>query len=320
MSPLDDGGFEVFLLGLICAFDVSLQGVVAVRGGMVTIAFDRGTVLYRRHWARWAQKATVLSHVTQRDLDGFESRDSERLGQFSRVVYRCLATMANCEQFTLQEVHIEQKFIKETLKILIHAIVFQRALGENKTLDAESDIFDLSYLRCQSKLVQQQIENHAHQFHHAVQFDTIQNIQQSRPLTQHDDFRLQMKICIAFFERRQKNGAFGLFRTEERVVWERWVIPLSIFLRNDTEPAIGSSAETARKREIETELRDRLEYVLTSASERRDHIPPADGLGGSHPWFEITSSSSAESSGVLDLFKKMILSSPPNLLPGSGAE
>ena len=60
-------------------------------------------------------------------------------------------------------------------------------------------------------------------------------------------------------------------------------------------------------------LRRRIEFILTVASGRREHIPPADGLGGEALWFEI--STDADSWSGLDLLKQL-LSSPPQL--GSG--
>mmetsp|Transcript_29842 Transcript_29842/g.95055 ORF Transcript_29842/g.95055 Transcript_29842/m.95055 type:complete len:102 (-) Transcript_29842:188-493(-) len=74
--------------------------------------------------------------------------------------------------------------------------------------------------------------------------------------------------------------------------------------------------EEARQRQLalETALRRRLQLVLTAASGRREHIPPADGLGGESAWFEISSDSSDSWSGF-DMLKQL-LSSPPQL--GSG--
>eukprot|EP00965_Chrysotila_dentata_P080488 2655713-Pleurochrysis_carterae.AAC.1 len=64
-----------------------------------------------------------------------------------------------------------------------------------------------------------------------------------------------------------------------------------------------------RKRDLEKALRQRIEFILSIASEKKEHIPPADGLGGDVPWFEISSNSSESWSG-LELFKQL-LSSPP---------
>eukprot|EP00966_Prymnesium_polylepis_P309457 7150583-Prymnesium_polylepis.1 len=68
--------------------------------------------------------------------------------------------------------------------------------------------------------------------------------------------------------------------------------------------------------DLERCLREQLEFVLTAASLRKEHIPPADRLGGDVPWFEISSSASEAMSG-LDIFKQM-LSSPPLISTAGG--
>mmetsp|Transcript_9563 Transcript_9563/g.30255 ORF Transcript_9563/g.30255 Transcript_9563/m.30255 type:complete len:97 (+) Transcript_9563:210-500(+) len=76
-----------------------------------------------------------------------------------------------------------------------------------------------------------------------------------------------------------------------------------------------SQDEESRRRQasLEAVLLRRIEFILTVASGRREHIPPADGLGGEALWFEI--STDADSWSGLDLLKQL-LSSPPQL--GSG--
>lgn len=125
-------------------------------------------------------------------------------------------------------------------------------------------------------------------------------------------------------------------------MWERWSIPITV-LPPDTNSDFGMlhremggavphwtscaqhvasegraspHKEEARRRQVvlESAIRRRLEMILTSASGRREHIPPADGLGGELAWFEISSDSSDSWSGM-DMLKQL-LSSPPQL--GSG--
>jgi len=198
---------------------------------------------------------------------------------------------------------VPRKQVKEILKIMHHSIVFQRALGEPREKDVDSALFDLTYVCVNSPLVQQKIEDHAEAFWSALESAPTVRVQSS----------------IAFFERRSRPTTFGLFRSEEKVFWERWNIPLTVYSLDDEDesqfagPSSPHSASEEqrmqRKRELEGALRDRLEFILTMASGKKDHIPPADGLGGDVPWFEISSNSSESWSG-LDLFKQL-LSSPP---------
>mmetsp|Transcript_21570 Transcript_21570/g.46443 ORF Transcript_21570/g.46443 Transcript_21570/m.46443 type:complete len:213 (-) Transcript_21570:238-876(-) len=207
----------------------------------------------------------------------------------------------NCERVELKELTVERKQVKEVLKILHHSIVFQRALGEPRKLDVDSALFDISYVCVASRLVSQKVEDHAEAFWSAIESAPTVRVQSS----------------IAFFERRSRPTAFGLFRSEEKVIWERWNIPLTVYSLDETLPselarppsASEGEQRSQHKRALEAALRERLEFILTMASGKKDHIPPVDGLGGDVPWFEISSNSSESWSG-LDLFKQL-LSSPP---------
>ena len=269
----------------------------------------------------------------------------------------------NAELVELDEppLEVEAYPVKEVLKILIHSIVFQRALGECNMCDTDSDLLDISYIRCASRTISQRVSDYAESFSSALERTTEQAKtraaaaaaaalqQEQQQQEQHAGgssgaaaggaagvarkgaeadgvgasragalpIRVPAKICVAFFEKRNRPGAFGLFRGEEKVVWERWNIGLSIRIPEAApEPStgvlsmVGGSSQSsdegeARRRrqqqQLADDLRARLELILTTASARKEHIPPADGLCGETPWFEVTSDS--ESWGAFDIFK-----------------
>ena len=72
-------------------------------------------------------------------------------------------------------------------------------------------------------------------------------------------------------------------------------------------PIARSAAARSRR-----PLRYRIEYILTMASGRKEHIPPVDGLGSDTPWFEVTWEANSWASSGLDIVKSL-LSSPPLL-------
>ena len=49
--------------------------------------------------------------------------------------------------------------------------------------------------------------------------------------------------------------------------------------------------------------RPALEVILTTAASKKEHIPPADGLGDSTNWFEVTNDSEGWGSSIKDLIK-----------------
>ena len=113
---------------------------------------------------------------------------------------------------------MERFQLKEVLKILLHSIIFQRALGECRLRDVDSELFDIScaaspasaemaaladfrsrgarYVRCDSRLVEARVEEHAEAFSSAIERGA--------------------RVSLAFFERRARQAAFGLFRSEAR--------------------------------------------------------------------------------------------------------
>ena len=80
----------------------------------------------------------------------------------------------NAELVELEPLEVEIYQVKEVLKILIHSIVFQRALGECKMRDTDSDLLDVSYIRCDSRPVCQRVDEYAESFSSALERATDQ--------------------------------------------------------------------------------------------------------------------------------------------------
>ena len=199
----------------------------------------------------------------------------------------------NCEVHEVEPLTLEPFQVKEVLKALLHSIIFQRALSECRHRDAESELFDLPYVCCESRPIAQKVEEFAEAFSSSLERGA-------------DTLRVQ--VGLAFFERRTRPAAFGLFRSEEKVVWERWSLPLAVrgadAQRDEMEA--GTSAEQQRRQlELEEQLRHRLEFILEATSGKKEHIPPADGLGGETPWFEISSQSGDSWKSSLDVLKRV---------------
>ena len=120
----------------------------------------------------------------------------------------------NHESIDLEPLCVERVQVKEVLKALIHSIIFQRALGAPLYRDTESDLFDITYMRCDSHLIDSKVEELAEAFSSGIDADAAADVRTT--------------CCLSFFERRSSSAAFGWLRSEERVVWERWNIPLVV--------------------------------------------------------------------------------------------
>ena len=170
----------------------------------------------------------------------------------SRLVQQQLSSWSaaamNCEQVDLEPIEVERFQVKEVLKALLHSIIFQRALGAQQMRDTDSDLFDLSYVRSDSRAIDAKVEEQTEAFGKALERDETMAAHQ---------------VCLSFFERRVRPSTFGLFRSEEKVVWERWHIPLLVHARDD----LGGQAERAqRSLALEDTLRQRIECVLSMAA------------------------------------------------------
>ena len=193
--------------------------------------------------------------------------------------------------------------------MLLHSIIFQRALGEGQFQTCESELLDVAYVKCDSRPINQRIDEYADAFSSALE---------------RTEATRRALICVSFVERRARPAAFGFFRSDEKVTWERWQIALSV--RSAQAPpenlpgsdnlmpggvtrgaSQGTSTVELRQRQqqqLAHDLREQLEVILTTAASRKEHIPPSDGLGGNDPtWFEVSSDASDSWSSGLDIFK-----------------
>ena len=246
--------------------------------------------------------------------------------------------MSNCEDIEIDELECETHETKEILKILLHSIIFQRSLGVHRLRDADSDLFDISYVKCDSHAIGQRVDSCADEFSTSFERGAAEAVAAAKKAAEKaaaaaaaaaatgtpgatpaaatvtsdpkEMPKLPARICVAFIERRQRGGGFGFFRGEEKVPWERWRISLSVRMPQSSEsgPLKGvvtsSAAEVARRRQLlAEEIRQRLEVILTTAASKKEHIPPADGLGDSTNWFEVTNDSEGWGSSIKDLIK-----------------
>lgn len=55
--------------------------------------------------------------------------------------------MSNCEVFHLPGLEMEPHQMREALRVVLHTILFNRALGQVAPRDVDSDLFDITYVR-----------------------------------------------------------------------------------------------------------------------------------------------------------------------------
>eukprot|EP00742_Colponemidia_sp_Colp-10_P002157 GILJ01002304.1.p1 GENE.GILJ01002304.1~~GILJ01002304.1.p1 ORF type:complete len:174 (-),score=17.23 GILJ01002304.1:115-636(-) len=167
--------------------------------------------------------------------------------------------------------------------------MFNRALGVVIPRETESDLFDVTYLRCGDHNVDKTLEE---------QIETFCNRLDSHG-HQHG------QLILSFYESRLKKGFFGLSKQEEKVVWEQWLIPIRILF---TKSSLQDPAERSRRQdELEHALNDRILWIVRKVNEKRDHIPPVTISADSITCFpfEIIIPSATDSSWNFDVFRML---------------
>ena len=155
----------------------------------------------------------------------------------------------NAEEIEIDELECETHETKEILKILLHSIIFQRSLGVHRLRDADSDLFDISYVKCDSHAIDQRVDSCADEFSTSFERGAAEAVAAAKKAAEKAAAaaaaaaatgtpgaipaaatvtsdpkelpKLPARICVAFIG-RQRGGGFGFFRGEEKVPWERY--------------------------------------------------------------------------------------------------
>lgn len=223
----------------------------------------------------------------------------------------------NAEVFELPALEVEPHQVSETLRCLLHTVLFNRALGSVRPRDVDSSLFEpLTWVHCGDDAAAERLETKIARVQAWVDRQQAQQTA-SPPPTSPPPPRRRALVTLSFFERRQQQGWF--LRQEQRLNWEKWVVPLSVVA-----PPAGADPEparAARKQALLASIEAALTAIVTGVSERRDHIPPV--VSGAPLTFPFDVSVEAEGGaeagpifGGVDLVRRMLSSSanPPSVL------
>lgn len=129
----------------------------------------------------------------------------------------------HAKRFYLDSIHVSLAHVSETLRCILHTILFTRAPGPVAPSSTTSDVFQFTYARCGvrdvdqevEKLIKQVIQNHHHQ----------QSSSTSHSSTSSSS---RVVLRLAFFERHVTTALFGLMSNEEKRAFEEWEIIVDI--------------------------------------------------------------------------------------------
>jgi len=186
---------------------------------------------------------------------------------------------------------------KDILTKLLHTIFFHRALGVVTPMELPCQNLQTTYLTCGDKKV-----------HHDV--DQLINSLEGKVEERKESL---VDVTLAFYTLREKNALLGWKKTQEKVVWERWVIPIVLCW---SPSGHIDSAEEKKLQEIESAVTEQVLFILQKVEENKDHLPPMHGdpRHSSAPMQCLYDLSIPEKSGSnwpIDMFKMI---NPPTIL------
>jgi len=197
----------------------------------------------------------------------------------------------NIQQFPIKELKVEQRFVKDIVKCLLHTIMFNRAFGLVQPREEIIDAIDFTYVRCDDVTMQKSFEETAEKF------ESILLSRENR----------KGQLILSFSEKRYKKIWWKKY--EEKVCWEQWLISISI-----VDKAEGEKEQPDQHEVLANRLRKRLFYILQIVNEKKNHIPPLKTNELTPFPYEITFPSTTESWGGVDMVWNILKTSPQPLL------
>ena len=142
---------------------------------------------------------------------------------------------------------LEMRQVKDTLRIIIHSILFQRELGVIVPRTVESE-FGIQYLTLNDAATDRTLEESIAAFENKI---VDQN---------------SATVVLSFYQCFKKKS-FLVFQENAKHVWEEWKIPIRIqhCMGEDSKKSDASLGKKIRKR---------LLAIIERICERKDHLPP----------------------------------------------
>lgn len=211
--------------------------------------------------------------------------------------------MSNSELFNLPVLEVEPHQVREVLRCVLHTILFNRALGQVRPRDVDSELFDITYVKCGDAEVEAKVEGRISEFcTHA----------EKRPAD-------TAQLYLSFFEKRKRQvGWFG--KQDERMCWEQWRINIRIISPPDlysTEPnsVAMNRVRSQRQARLQAALEDMLTLIIRSVNDRKDHIPPVTSSSIVTYPFDVHMDIGGSKFLPLNTVKRMLMqATPPPML------
>lgn len=210
--------------------------------------------------------------------------------------------MANFETHNLPVLELEFHQVKEALRCVLHTIVFNRALGFLVPVEVDSELFDVTYIKCGDEAADKLIESKLLELCSALD-------RQQRSASQPDTL---VQVTLSFYESRKKQAWFGT--QDERLYWEQWIINICLRPPQHALTTCSSSGVQQFNR-LQKSMEDLIAYVVLCVNEKKDHIPPVISQSALTYAFDIALAGTTAARGAsvigLKAVKKLLLQAAP---------
>lgn len=175
-----------------------------------------------------------------------------------------MTTVTSWKEHILDNIPVSDGDIGDVVTCILHSILFIRAPGPVRPSEATCHAFPtISYSLCAVGDVSRKVEQSVKSFEDLMtqqRGENTEGMYASHRVTSSNGKVTNGYIVIAFFERKVKKALFGFMTNEEKLYFEKWILPITSFPVYD--PEINT----------EVALQNGLLYILSSV-QSIDHIP-----------------------------------------------
>ncbi|OWY99845.1 hypothetical protein PHMEG_00029080 [Phytophthora megakarya] len=188
------------------------------------------------------------------------------------------APASSWKEHLLDEVPVAAEDVGDAVTCLLHTILFTRAPGPVRPSEATCHAFpNVTYALCAVGDVSRKVDHAVRSFEEAV-LAGGSYLMGSSMMTPYGQPVNSVNvrgansgyIVVTFFERKVKKALFGLMSNEEKTVFEKWILPVTV----TSSPAASQEERELCAGETEAALQNALLHILT-AVQSIEHIPTA---------------------------------------------
>ncbi|CAH0516563.1 unnamed protein product [Peronospora belbahrii] len=198
------------------------------------------------------------------------------------------SSVLSWKEHVLDEIPVAAEDIGDAITCLLHTILFTRAPGPVRPSEASCQAFpNITYALCAVGDVSRKVDNAVRSFEEMVVVGNGSNYLMgvsNNPMTPYGQPSLTSMgasnndvrgansgyVVVTFLERKVKKALFGLMSNEEKTVFEKWIVPVTV----TSSPAASQEERELCAGETEAALQNALLHVLT-AVQSIEHIPVA---------------------------------------------